>query len=143
MEQPDWDGKPVKRSCSNCGSLEWYEMRTMIEGTSPYDLCSECPKPVQVSGIPDAYLGRPGETFKNLTDAMGKPIEIQSKRHKKEVMDRMGVREAGEWVNGAPFGTKSWTEGTREWRKKQFEKDRPMIRETYKRYLDNVRRQGK
>lgn len=140
MTPVEWDGQPVKKPCSNCDSLTWYEMRTVFEDLKPYDWCNDCPDPVKVGSIPDVYLKHIGQTFENLTDAMGKPIPIQSKQHKKEVMEKLGVREAGDRINGAPFGTKTWVDGTREWRKKQFEKERPMIRETYKRYLDNMKR---
>lgn len=141
MTELVWDGKPVKRPCSSCGSFEWYEIRTMIEGTDVLDCCSNCPKPVQVDGVPDVYLSHVGQTFENLTDKMGHPIEIQSKQHKKRVMADLGVREAGDRVNGATYGSKSWTEGTKAWRSKQFDKDRPMIRENIKRYLENKRRE--
>lgn len=90
--------------------------------------------------LPDVYLEKSGQKFANLTDKMGRPYEITSKRHKKRVMDSLGVQEAGGTFNGAPFGTKTWVDGTRAYRKKQFEKDRPMIREAYSRYLAEVKK---
>jgi hypothetical protein len=54
-------------------------------------------------------------------------------------MNELGVQEAGGTFNGAPYGTKNWIDGTRSSRAKQFEKDRPMIRENYRRYLENAR----
>lgn len=88
------------------------------------------------AGVPDVYLGRAGQTFESLCDKTGKPYAIQSKRHKKQVMDALGVSEAGGTVNGAPFGTKSWIDGSRDYRKRQFDKERPQIRETYKAWLE-------
>lgn len=145
MNDIAWDGKPVKRACSECGSMEWNEKRTMIEGAHVYDWCSNCPTPLNgVEGIPDVYLGYVGQKFENLCDERGKPYEIRSKRHKKEIMDKLGVREAGDRVQGAKFGSSpsSWIEGTRAHRKAQFEKDRPMIRKIQRQYLDNVRRRA-
>lgn len=128
--------------CRSCGNPEAYHVRTICDDGEMIDLCNkpECGNlSIADSGIPDVYLKRAGQEFSNLSDSLGRPIPIQSRRHKKEVMDRLGVSEAGGTFNGAPFGTKSWVDGTRAWRKRQFDKDRPMIRETYKRYLDNAR----
>ena len=134
MNEVAWDGKPVKRKCSSCGSLDWYEIRTMMEGTQVYDWCSNCPEPVKgIEGVPDAFMPRLGMTFEALCDTMGKPVPIQSKRHKQEVMDQLGVRECPERLKG-----NSWVDGTRNYRKRQFEKDRPMIRENYRRYLEHA-----
>lgn len=134
-----WNGQPVKRPCSCCGATDWYEIRSYMEGAEVIDWCSGCPQPVQVSGVPDVYIGHAGQTFQNLTDKMGRPIEIQSKRHKKQVMDSKGLIEAGDKVNGRAYGSTSWIEGSRAYRKKQFDKDRPMIRETYKQWKEKSR----
>ncbi len=89
--------------------------------------------------LPDVFLERSGQRFANLCDKMGTPYTITSKRHKKRVMNELGVQEAGGTFNGAPYGTRTWVDGTRAYRKKQFEKDRPMIREAYGRYLAHAR----
>lgn len=124
--------------CTHEGSWHrksWYDAET----GSVEEICDRCGLEGAGPWIADAYLARCGQTFENLCDPMGRPYEIQSKRHKKEIMDRLGVSEAGDRINGAPLGTKSWIEGTRPHRQAQFEKDRPMIRENYKRYLENAR----
>jgi hypothetical protein len=126
-------------TCTHEGS--WHSLSRIIDG-EVVTICNFCGLEGAGPSVPDVYLGRTGQTFGNLCDEMGRPYEIQSKRHKKEIMDRLGVREAGDRVNGATFGTKTWIEGTREHRRKQFEKDRPMIRENYKRFLDNVRKKN-
>lgn len=82
------------------------------------------------------YLGHVGQKFENLCDDMGRPYEITSKRQKKQVMDRLGVSEAGDRVNGAPYGSKTWIEGTREFRRKQFDNERPKIRETLRQWKE-------
>lgn len=124
--------------CRGCGR-ESVHIRTVVEGDELIEQCdrADCGNLAMANaGVPDVYLGRSGQKFENLTDEMGHPIEISSKRHKKEVMDRLGVSEAGDRVNGAPWGSKSWVEGTRAVRRKEFEKQRPMIRETWKRWKE-------
>lgn len=132
----EWDGKPVKRPCSNCGSATWYQIRTMMEGTDVYDWCSDCQTPVSgVSGVPDVYLPRAGMTFQALCDETGKPIPIQSKRHKQQVMNERGLRECPE-----PLSGKNWIDGSRDYRKRNFEQAKPKIQEAYRQYLKNVKR---
>lgn len=135
MESIEWDGQPVKRPCSNCGSDKWYQMRTIMEGTNPYDWCSDCEQPVSIGGVPDAFLPRAGMTFQALCDNQGKPIPVQSKRHKQQLMAERGLRECPERLSG-----KTWVEGSRQYRKRNFEQARPKIREAYRQYLDNKRR---
>lgn len=134
MELAAWDGKPMKRPCSSCGSPDWYEIRTCMEGTEVYDWCSNCDDPVSVGCAPDAYLPRAGMTFENLCDKMGKPIPIMSKAHKMQVMREKGVIEAGDRQGGSMgMPAKSWIEGTREGRKKEFnEKYRPILQKIRK-----------
>lgn len=51
-------------------------------------------------------------------------------------MKEMDVTELG----NERLPQKTWTEGSRDYRKKQFEKDRPKIQEAYRRYLSNASR---
>lgn len=104
-------------------------MRTFIEFGIAYDKCSEC-SDIRSEGMPDVYLPRSGMTFQALCDKMGNPIPIQSKRHKKQVMDELGLREHPDRLSG----NTNWIDGSRDYRKRQFEKDRPMIRETLNRW---------
>ena len=114
--------------CLNCGNPSpWHKQ--IQEG---WEMCEQCGLQGGGSVVPDAYLPRTGMVFQNLCDRMGRPYEIRSKRHKKEVMDRLGVSEAGDRVQGSNTTNTSWIDGTRAWRKRQFDKDRPVIRETYK-----------
>lgn len=135
MEAIEWDGKPVKRGCSGCGSKNYYEIRTMIQGTDVYDTCSDCKNPVSTAGIPDVYLPRAGMTFQALCDKNGTPIPIQSKRHKQQVMNELGLQEHPDRLKG-----KTWIEGSKDYRKRNFEEARPKIKESYRQYLDNVKR---
>jgi len=59
-------------------------------------------------------------------------LRVAVKRH--QVMKDLDVRE----LAIRKLGEKTWNEGSREYRKKQFEKDRPMIRENYRRYLQRA-----
>lgn len=138
MEQVAWDGQPVKRACGTCGSEGWFQMRSIVEGVDVVDWCSDCEMPVQVGGVPDAYLPRIGMIFENLCDSMGKPIPIMSKAHKMQVMREKGVVEAGDRHHGSTsLPSKSWIEGTREGRKKEFnEKYRPMLKKAYKQWKE-------
>lgn len=106
-----------------------------MEGTTAYDCCSNCPVPVQTDGIPDVYLGHVGQTFQALCDKTGTPIPIQSKRHKQQVMNDLGLSEHPDRLSG-----KNWIEGSRNYRKRNFEEARPKIREAYRQYLNNARR---
>jgi hypothetical protein len=126
--------------CNGCGNQSAYHVRTYVNQGQMLDICNACSEIALIdASVPDVYLGKIGQTFKNLADEMGRPYEIKSKRHKKEIMDKLGVSEAGDTVNGAPYGSKSWIEGTRDYRRKQFEKDRPGIRETYRRWKEKGR----
>lgn len=124
----------------DCGNQNAYQKRIYTDREGIQEICDQCGTlSVGDAATPDVYLAHSGQKFKNLCDDMGRPYEIRSKRHKKEIMDKMGVQEAGDLVNGAKYGSKSWVEGSRDYRRRQFDKERPMIRENYKRYLDNAR----
>lgn len=131
MNEIAWDGKPLKRACSECGSLDWTEIRSMITGSEFYDSCSECLVPVQTEGIQDVYFRHPYES-----QSLG--VEFTSKKQKADYLKSHGLQEAGD----KKFGEKNWVEGSREYRKRNFEKARPLIRENYHRYLDNIRKKG-
>lgn len=126
-------------TCENCGNQSAYTKQIVSSSEGTWEYCDRCGTTGSYANIPDVYLGRSGQQFQNLCDKMGRPYEIQSKRHKKEIMDKLGVREAGGTVNGAPFGTKSWIDGSREYRRRQFEKERPMIQKTLKEWKERSR----
>ena len=128
--------------CRSCHHDDAWHVNTIYDKEFDVyvDQCNFCGLDGAGSWTPDVYLAHSGQKFQNLCDKMGNPIEIRSKRHKAEVMRQMGVSEAGDRVNGAPIQPRSWAEGTREYRRKNFEKDRPMIRELYGRYLANARK---
>lgn len=127
--------------CRSCGR-EATHIRTIVDGDELVDQCDhpDCGNLAMASsGVPDVYLKRAGQTFENLCDDMGRPYEIQSKRHKKEIMDRLGVSEAGGTFNGAPYGSKSWIEGSRDVRRKQFAEERPKIQKIIREWRERNR----
>ncbi len=105
-------------TCRGCGNTEAYHKRAVWFDGDVEEVCDKCG---------------------NLTDKMGRPIEIQSKRHKKEVMDRLGVSEAGDKVGGRDYGSTSWIEGSRDYRKRQFAKERPALRKIFKDWKEKSR----
>jgi len=124
--------------CRTCGNQNAYVVRTVFQESELLDFCDSCSR-ISVSWDPDVYLPKIGHKFENLCDKMGNPIEIRSKRHKAEIMREQNVSEAGDRIHGAPIEPKSWTESTRDYRKRNFSTDRPKIREIYQRYLKNAR----
>lgn len=130
-------------NCAGCGNMDPIHTITSFAYGEKYERCEACGATGDgLPTLPDVYFTGKTQKFANLCDDMGRPYEITSKRQKAQVMRQLGVSEAGDLVNGAPYGTKTWQEGSREYRRKQFDKDRPKIRETYARYLENVRRKG-
>lgn len=82
------------------------------------------------AGVPDVFWN--GKPY--YSEALG--VEFTSRSQKAQVLKERGLSELG----SQKLGEKTWVEGSRDYRKKNFEKDRPMIRENYRRYLDNARR---
>jgi hypothetical protein len=58
--------------------------------------------------------------------------EFTSRSQKARVMKEKGVSELG----SQKLGEKNWIEGSRDMRRKQFEQERPVIRETLKRWKE-------
>lgn len=116
-----------------CSHENAWHTRTIYENGALHTVCDRCGLEGAGEGIPDAYLGHIGQTFAALCDNMGRPIEIRSKRHKQQVMDKLGVRECPDRLSG-----KTWVDGTREYRREQFNRDRPVIRETLRRWKERA-----
>ena len=118
--------------CRACGRDSTH-IRTIVDGNNLVDQCDhpECGNLHSVdAGVPDVFWnGRP-----YYSEALG--VEFTSRGQKARVMKEKGVCEAGD----QKLPEKNWIDGSREYRRRNFEKDRPMIRETMRRYLDNARR---
>lgn len=124
--------------CTNCGNQNAYHTRSWYNDKVERieQICNGCGLDGGGETIPDVYLPRSGMTFQALCDKTGKPIPIQSKQHKQQVMNELGLREHPDRLTG----NKSWVEGSREYRKKNFDQARPKIREAYQQYLNNTKR---
>ncbi len=123
--------------CLNCGNENAYHTRSWYDEKLDRieQMCNGCGLDGAGEAIPDVYLPRIGMTFQALCDKQtGVPIPIQSKRHKQQVMDELGVREHPDRLKA----DKTWIEGSRDARRKSFEKERPKIRAVYQQYLANV-----
>lgn len=117
-------------TCSGC-QKESHQIHGWIDEKGDYqEMCAECGGVSSVdAGIPDVFWnGRP-----YYSEALG--VEFTSRSQKARILKERGLSEMG----SQKLGEKTWVEGTREYRKRNFEKDRPAIRENYRRYLDNAR----
>lgn len=115
-------------TCQGCRQ-ECYQTHGWCDKQEGYiEVCNNCGD-LRSSDVPvhDVFWnGRP-----YYSEALG--VEFTSRSQKARVMKEKGVTELG----SQKIEPKSWTEGSREYRKRQFEKDRPKIRELYRQYLNN------
>ncbi len=114
--------------CRGCGR-ESIHIRTMFDGEEIRDMCDHpsCGNLHMIdSGVPDVFWnGRP--YFSEALDC-----EFTSRSQKARVMKEKGVSELG----NTKIGEKNWIEGSREARKKEFDRERPVIRETLQRWKE-------
>lgn len=127
----------MKMICRTCQS-EAYHINTCLDDNGDFiDTCDRCGASNADTDIPDVYW--PGHEYEspNLCDKMGKPYKLTSKREKARVMKEIGVRELGDKHHGAPImPTTTWTEGTRDYRKRQYNNgDRQRVAQVYKEWL--------
>lgn len=115
--------------CGGCQNKEAYQIHGWYDDKTGYnEICDRCGNlSTSDATIPDVWWnGRP-----YYSEALG--VEFTSRSQKARVMKEKGVTELG----SQKIDPKSWTEGSRDYRKRQFDKDRPKIRELYKQYLNN------
>lgn len=117
--------------CSGCNQ-ESHQIHGYCDDDGNYrECCAGCGGlSSSDAGIPDVFWN--GKPY--YSEALG--IEFTSRSQKAQVLKERGLRELG----NQKLGEKTWVEGSREYRKKNFAQDRQMIRENYRRYLDNARR---
>lgn len=77
--------------CDTCGNTKAYKMQK--SGDLPW-LCDRCGDPGSIY-FPDVYF-KSGETYENLCDEKGVPIEFKSRADKAIYMKQHGLREAGD-----------------------------------------------
>lgn len=121
----------MSMKCGGCGNPEAYQMHGWYDADHGYrEICDKCGD-VRSSdaSIPDVFWnGRP-----YYSEAL--QCEFTSRGQKARVMKEKGVSELG----SQKLGEKSWVEGSRDYRRKQFDRERPHIRETLKRYQERKR----
>lgn len=123
-------------TCGGCYE-EAYHIHGEFVGSEYVECCEKCGGISSAdAAIPDVYWPGHVHTNPQLCDDMGRPYELRTKGHKAAIMKQLGVSEAGDKVRGAPVSGKTWAEGTQEYRKRNFEKDRPEIRRIYKEWKE-------
>ncbi len=119
-------------TCAGCGQ-ESNHIRAHIEEGKMVEQCDspDCGNLSSIdASVPDVFWnGRP-----YYSEALG--VEFTSRSQKARILKERGVSELG----NTKLPEKSWIEGSREWRRKNFDKDRPMIREVLRRYRENAGR---
>lgn len=88
--------------CRGCGSNVSHHTQTRIVEGELRDTCDRCGS-VGNAGVPDVYFKGP-HTNPNITDLMGRPIELTSRRHKADVLRKQNAREAGDSYHGTKQG---------------------------------------
>lgn len=118
--------------CRNCQSVRYSTMRTWYDNETQQmnDMCDRCGDFTPMTNA-DVFFVRP-YTSKALN------VEFTSKGQKAAYLKANGLSEAGD---RGTMSEKSWTEGTREHRKKEFDRvDRPKIREAIRTWRERARR---
>jgi hypothetical protein len=101
--------------CDHKGSVN---SKSWVEEGEIVTICDRC----GLSGsanLADVYW--PGHAYKSES----LDVEFTSRGQKAAYLKEHGLSEAGD----IKFSGKNWIEGSKEYRRKQFEKDRPRIRE--------------
>lgn len=114
--------------CRLCMDKFATSVRSCVENGEIVDLgCDRC-LGIQPN-VPDVYW--PGQTY--TSESLG--VEFTSRGQKAKYLKDNNLSEAGD----VKFKGKNWIEGSREYRKKQFESVRPTIKETYRKWRDGPR----
>ncbi len=115
-------------NCTGCGNEKAFQTHGYIAAQGCYiECCDRCSQrsPSEAALADVFWNDKP-----YYSQALG--VEFTSRAQKARVMKERGVSELG----NQPLEHKNWIEGSREYRRKQFEKDRPMIRDTYRRWKE-------
>lgn len=114
--------------CNVCNDQYASSVKSVCEKGEVIDIgCDRC-LGIQPA-VHDVYFKQP-----YVSEALG--TEFTSKAQKAAYLKQHGLSEAGDMK----LGEKSWIDGSREYRKRNFKDAQPAIRETYRQYLENVRR---
>lgn len=114
--------------CAGCHNEEAYQIHGWYQEKEGYlEVCDKCGDlSTSDACIPDVFWNnRP-----YYSEALG--CELTSRSQKARVMKEKGVSELG----SQKLGQKGWIEGSRDYRKRQFQGDKPKIREAFKRWKE-------
>lgn len=120
--------------CEACGNPAAWHLKSGFNGITGerYKACDRCGLQGPGKGAPDVFW--PGHAYKS--EALD--IEFTSREQKAQYLKDHDIREAGD--RSSQTG-KTWIEGTRDYRKRQWVKqDQPMIRKVYKDWIERTRR---
>ncbi len=115
-------------TCSSCGNAKAFQTHGYVAAQGQYvECCDRCSKrsPSEAALADVFWNDKP-----YYSDALG--VEFTSRAQKAAVMKERGVIELG----SQKLGEKTWIEGSRPWRRRQFEKDRPVIREIQRQWRE-------
>lgn len=101
--------------CDHKGSVN---SRSWVEEGEIVTICDQCGLNGSAN-LADCYW--PGHAYKSTS----LDVEFTSRGQKAKYLKEHGLSEAGD----VKFKGQNWIEGTRESRRKEFDKERPMIRE--------------
>jgi len=90
--------------CDGCGNEKAASLFISYGKEGRICICDRCGH-TGIASSPDVYW--PGHTYEsqNITDRMGKPIPLTSKRQKAKIMKEMGLKEVGDRVHGSRDGS--------------------------------------
>ena len=93
--------------CGTCGEECYHSHVAYSDSGERMETCNNCGN-VTITYIPDVYWPGHVHTNPNITDRMGHPIELTSRRHKAQVMRQQGISEAGDRFHGSVSGNYSY-----------------------------------
>ncbi len=117
-------------TCSGCGNDKAFQTHGYVAAQGCYvECCDRCSKlsPSQAALADVFWNGRP-----YYSEALG--VEFTSREQKARVMKERDVSELG----SQKLGEKSWIEGSREYRRKQFDEERPRLREIHREWKERA-----
>jgi len=86
--------------CRGCGNQSHRTMTKVSESGQLAECCDQCSRGTFNAGLPDVHWSGHPHYEEFITDNMGSPIYLKSRRHKAEVMRSLEMREAGDRVGG-------------------------------------------
>jgi hypothetical protein len=91
--------------CAGCGNKAAFALRVRFtKEDGSVETCDVCGKvSACAAATPDVYWPGRGHYDDNIVDqSTGKPIFLESRRHKAQLMKEQGMREANDSHRGAP-----------------------------------------